>query len=215
MPANCPSTMPRPMRLLPAILAMAAVVTSSNILVQFRLGEALTWGAITYPFAFLVTDITNRLAGPAAARRVVIVGFAVGVLCSMIAASLGETTIRIATASGTAFLAAQLLDVAIFNRLRQGNWWRAPLVSTLFSASLDTMLFFSIAFSAAFIFIDPADDVAWAAEMVPLLGHGFAVPLWASLGVADWCVKLALAVVALIPFRIIVSNLLARRAEIH
>lgn len=199
--------------LLPGVLAMAAVVTASNILVQFRLGDWLTWGALTYPFAFLVTDVINRIAGATAARRVVVAGFAVGVLCSLAAAALDKTTLRIALASGTAFLAAQLLDVAIFDRLRRGSWWRAPLVSTLVSSSLDTVIFFSLAFAAAFAFIDPADDVAWANELVPLFGAGPMLPLWAALGTADWLVKLALAALTLVPFRLIVFNLLQRRAE--
>lgn len=119
-------------RLLPGILAMAAVVVASNILVQHPLGGYLTWGALTYPFAFLVTDLTNRLQGAAAARRVVLAGFAAGLVCSFIGTRIeGEfgplVTLRIALGSGTAFLAAQLLDVAIFDRLRQGRWWRAPL----------------------------------------------------------------------------------------
>lgn len=206
--------MTRPFALLPAVLAMAAVVTASNILVQFPLGSYLTWGALTYPFAFLVTDISNRVAGPAYARRVVIAGFAAGILCSLIAAAVDKTTLRIAVASGAAFLAAQMMDIGVFNRLRQGSWWRAPLVSTLLSATLDTVIFFSVAFSAAFAFIDRSDDVAWAAAQVPLwFGQGPQVPLWAALGAADWTVKLALAAVALIPFRVIVGNLLARAAE--
>lgn len=208
--------MTRPFALLPAVLAMAAVVTASNILVQFRLGDHLTWGALTYPFAFLVTDITNRIAGPGAARRVVVAGFVVGVLCSLAAAALDKTTLRIALASGAAFLAAQTLDISVFNRLREGSWWRAPLVSTLFSSTLDTIIFFSVAFAGVFAAIDPADDVSWAAEQVPVwFGHGPLVPLWAALGAADWSIKLALAALALIPFRIIVGNLLRRRAEIR
>lgn len=195
--------MRRSLPLLPGILAMAVVVTASNILVQFRLGDWWTWGALTYPFAFLVTDVTNRLAGAAAARRVVLAGFAVGIACSLIAAGLDRTTLRIAIASGTAFLASQLLDVTIFNRLRAGRWWQAPLVSTLFSSTIDTMIFFSLAFSSALVFIDPADDVSWANEMLPLLGWGPQSPLWVSLGTADWLVKLALAGLALVPFRLI------------
>ena len=191
--------------LLPGMLAMAAVVTASNILVQFRLGEWWTWGALTYPFAFLVTDLTNRLAGAAAARRVVLAGFAIGILCSLIAAGLDRTTLRIAIASGAAFLGAQLLDITIFNRLRAGRWWRAPLVSTLFSSTVDTLIFFSLAFSSAFVFIDRADDVAWANEMLPLLGLGPQSPLWLSLATADWLVKLALAGLALVPFRLITA----------
>ncbi len=204
-------------KLLPGILAMAAIVVASNILVQVLLGPWLTWGAFTYPFAFLVTDLTNRLQGPQAARRVVLLGFAVGVVCSLIGSQImGEfgplVSLRVAIGSGVAFLAAQLTDVAIFNRLRSGAWWKAPLVSTLISASLDTAIFFSIAFSAAFTALEPANDVSWAGEMLPLLGLGPVAPLWVSLGVADWLVKLCLALVALIPFRLVVSKLTARVA---
>ena len=123
--------------LLPAILAMGSVVVASNVLVQFRLGEFLTWGALTYPFAFLVTDITNRVNGAAAARRVVLAGFAVGLACSLIAAGLGTTTVRIAVASGAAFLCAQMVDVAIFERLRHRGWWQAPFLSSLVGSALE------------------------------------------------------------------------------
>ena len=133
--------------LLPAILAMGSVVVASNVLVQFRLGEFLTWGALTYPFAFLVTDITNRVNGAAAARRVVLAGFAVGLACSLIAAGLGTTTVRIAVASGAAFLCAQMVDVAIFERLRHRGWWQAPFLSSLVGSALDTVMFFGIALS--------------------------------------------------------------------
>src|SRR5690606_8342195 len=115
---------------------MAAVVVASNILVQFRLGDWLTWGALTYPFAFLVTDLINRLHGAAAARRVVLVGFAVGIACSLIGTRItGDfgplVTLRIAIGSGVAFLTAQMLDVAVFDRLRARTWWQAPFVSSL------------------------------------------------------------------------------------
>ena len=204
-------------RLLPGVLAMAAIVVTSNILVQFLLGDWLTWGALTYPFAFLVTDIINRLYGPGAARRVVAAGFAVGVACSLIGSQIqGEfgplVTPRIAIGSGLAFLTAQLLDVTVFNRLRRGAWWRAPIFATLAGSVLDTMVFFSVAFSAAFGFIHPATDVAWANEALPLLGRGPVVPLWVSLAAADFGVKLAIAVVALIPFRLIVARVIARPA---
>ncbi len=204
-------------RLLPGVLAMAAIVVTSNIMVQFLLGDWLTWGALTYPFAFLVTDIINRLYGPGAARRVVAAGFAVGVACSLIGSQIqGEfgplVTPRIAIGSGLAFLTAQLLDVTVFNRLRRGAWWRAPIFATLAGSVLDTMVFFSVAFSAAFGFIHPATDVAWANEALPLLGRGPVVPLWVSLATADFGVKLAIAVVALIPFRLIVARVMARPA---
>ena len=201
---------------LPGILAMAAIVVASNILVQFLFGNWLTWGAFTYPLAFLVNDVMNRVYGPQAARRVVWVGFAVGVACSLIGTQImGEfgplVTLRIALGSGIAFLTAQLVDVAIFDRLREdrhgGAWWRAPLASTLVGSTLDTALFFSIAFSASLAFIEPANDVSWAGEILPLLGFGPETPLWVSLAVADWAVKLSLAVLALLPFRLIVSKL--------
>lgn len=203
--------------LLPGILAMAVIVTASNILVQYPLGLYLTWGALTYPFAFLVTDLTNRLAGPALARRVVLAGFATGVVCSFIGTQImGEfgplVTLRIAIGSGIAFLTAQLLDVAIFDRLREGNWWKAPLVSTLIGSSVDTALFFSIAFSGALTFIEPGNDVSWAADPVPLIGLGPVAPFWVSLAVGDWLVKLLLALVALLPFRLAVARLAARVA---
>ncbi|MDP5308512.1 queuosine precursor transporter [Paracoccus spongiarum] len=198
-------------RYLPGILAMAAIVVASNILVQFVIGDWLTWGAFTYPFAFLVTDVMNRVHGAAAARRVVLSGFLVGVACSLIAAGLDKTTLRIATASGLAFLTAQMLDVAIFDRLRQRRWWVAPLASTLLGSALDTALFFAIAFAAWL----PADaNTGWANEAVPLLGYGPVTMLWVSLAFADWLVKLCLALLALVPFRIIVRNLLRVRREI-
>ena len=204
-------------RLLPGILAMAAIVVASNILVQFLLGPWLTWGAFTYPFAFLVTDLTNRLQGATAARRVVVAGFVVGVICSLIGSQImGEfgplVSFRVALGSGLAFLAAQLTDVAIFNRLRAGTWWKAPLISTLVSSSLDTAIFFTTAFSTALTALEPANDVSWAAEALPLLGLGPVVPLWVSLAVGDWLVKLVLAIVALIPFRLIVGKLATRIA---
>jgi queuosine precursor transporter len=203
--------------LLPGILAMAAIVVASNILVQYPLGAFLTWGALTYPFAFLVTDLTNRLQGPAAARRVVLAGFAAGIVCSFIGTQImGEfgplVTFRIALGSGLAFLCAQLLDIAVFNRLRQGNWWKAPLVSTLISSTLDTAIFFTIAFSAAFTVLEPSVDISWAAEPTPLLGIGPQAPFWVSLAVGDWLVKLLLAGVALLPFRLALARWAARVA---
>lgn len=194
------------------VAAMATVVVASNVLVQFLFGDWLTWGAFTYPFAFLVTDLMNRLHGAAAARKVVFAGFAVGVLCSLIGSQIDGpfgplVSLRVALGSGIAFLTAQLVDVAIFSRLREGAWWRAPLVSTLVGSALDTALFFSIAFSAALTPIFPHVDVTWANEVVPLLGAGPAAPLWISLAIADFGVKLMLALVALIPFRMVLARL--------
>ena len=116
-------------------------------------------------------------------------------------------TLRIALGSGLAFLSAQMLDVAIFDRLRVGAWWKAPLASSLIGSSLDTALFFTIAFSATLSFIEPGNDTGWATGAVPLLGMGPEAPLWVSLAVADWMVKLALALIALAPFRAIVRKL--------
>ena len=208
-------------KLLPGILAMAATVVASNILVQYLFGQWLTWGAFTYPIAFLVTDLTNRIYGAKAARTVVFAGFITGVVCSLIGTQImlqgdGYTypavTLRIAIGSGLAFLTAQMLDVSVFNRFREGSWWRAPLVSTLVGSSVDTAIFFTIAFSAALTSLEPSNDVTWAGEVLPLLGMGPEAPLWVSLAVADWGVKLVLALLALVPFRLIVGKLVAKVA---
>ncbi|MDE0521713.1 MAG: queuosine precursor transporter [Boseongicola sp.] len=199
-------------RILPGILCMAAIVVASNILVQFLFGQWLTWGAFTYPLAFLVTDVMNRLHGAATARKVVVAGFVVGVICSVVGTQIaGEfgplVTWRIAAGSGLAFLTAQLLDVAVFDRLREGAWWRAPFVSTLIGSAVDTAIFFTIAFSAWLAFVEPGNDVSWANDALPLLGLGPVLPLWVSLALADWGVKLGIAVLALVPFRLIVEKL--------
>lgn len=198
-------------RYLPGILAMAIIVVASNILVQFVVGDWLTWGAFTYPFAFLVTEVMNRVYGPAAARRVVFAGFVMGVLCSVVAAGMDKTTMRIAIASGTAFLAAQLVDILVFNLLRRRQWWVPPLASSTVGSCLDTILFFTIAFSAS---LPPDGNTSWANEAVPLLGQGPVTSLWLSLATADWLVKISLALLALVPFRLIVRNLLRGQAEI-
>ncbi|MEP2781836.1 MAG: queuosine precursor transporter [Pseudoruegeria sp.] len=198
--------------LIPGIFAMAAIVVASNILVQHLLGDWLTWGAFTYPIAFLVTDVMNRVYGVSTARKVVFVGFITGIICSFIGTQImGEfgplVTLRIALGSGLAFLTAQLLDISIFDRLRGGKWWRAPLASTLVGSSVDTAIFFTVAFSASLVFLEPTNNVSWAGEAVPLLGAGPVAPLWISLAVADWIVKLSLALLALVPFRAIVTKL--------
>lgn len=197
---------------LPGILAMAATVVASNILVQYLFGNWLTWGAFTYPIAFLITDVMNRVYGAGPARNVVFAGFIVGIFCSLVGTQImGEfgplVTFRIAVGSGLAFLTAQLLDVGVFSALRDGTWWKAPLVSTLVGASVDTALFFSIAFSGALTWLEPSNDVSWANEAIPLLGAGPVAPLWVSLAVADWGVKISLALLALIPFRAIVRRM--------
>ncbi len=199
--------------LLPGILAMAAVVVASNILVQFLFGNWLTWGAFTYPIAFLITDLMNRIYGVAAARRVVFAGFLVGIICSLIGSQImlefgPAVPLRIAVASAIAFLTAQLLDVSIFDRLRAGVWWKAPLVSTIVGSAVDTALFFTIAFSASITVFGAGADAAinWSWEAVPFLGQGAAMPLWVSLAVADWGVKLGVALLALVPFRLLVAK---------
>ncbi|MFT5797005.1 MAG: putative integral membrane protein (TIGR00697 family) [Candidatus Azotimanducaceae bacterium] len=202
---------------LPGILAMAAIVVASNILVQFLILDGLlTWGAFTYPLAFLVTDVMNRVYGVQAARRVVFAGFITGIICSLIGSQVmlefgPAVPLRIAVASGTAFLIAQMTDVGIFNRLRGGSWWRAPLVSTLIGSALDTALFFTIAFSASVTFFGPSADAAinWAWGAAPFMNAGPLVPLWVTLGFADWLVKLTLALIALVPFRILTARMLA------
>lgn len=196
-------------RYIPGILAMTVVVVASNILVQHLVGQWLTWGAFTYPFAFLVTDVMNRLYGPRAARRVIYAGFFVGVICSVVGSQIqGEfgalVSFRVALASGAAFLLAQLTDVSVFNVLRRLSWWKAPLIGSFCGSCLDTLIFFSVAFSAQMAFLDPANDVSWANEALPILGHGPVAPLWVSLAIADWCVKVAIAVIALTPYRAIV-----------
>ncbi len=197
--------------LLAGVIAMGAVVTASNVLVQFLLGPWLTWGALSYPLAFLVTDVVNRRHGPEAARRVVLAGFAVGLACSLIGTQIEGpygpyVTTRVAIGSAMAFLLAQMLDVAVFDRLRHGPWWRAPLVSSLLGGALDTALFFAVAFSAALSVLAPGVDVTWANEVVPLLGFGPVAPLWVSLAVADFAVKTAVALVALGPFRLVTAG---------
>lgn len=195
-----------------AALAMAFIVLLSNILVQFLLGDWLTYGAFTYPFAYLVTDLVNRVEGSRSARKVVFVGFVIGILCSFIGSQIvGEfgplVTLRIAIASGLAFLTSQFLDISIFNRLRGRAWWRAPVTSSLLSSAIDTLIFFSIAFAAAFAFLEPGNDVSFFNQAVPLFGFGPSLPLWLGLAVADYAVKLVIALLALIPYRQIVKNL--------
>jgi len=159
------------------ILAMTVIVTVSNVAVQFAINDWLTWGAFTYPVSFLVTDLTNRALGPARARRVVYVGFALAVALSWIFA-----TWRIAAASGSAFLLAQLLDIAIFDRLRRTAWWRAPFISSTLASALDTVVFFGLAF----------------------VGTGLPWVTWAA---GDYGVKLLMALTLLIPFRALMGTI--------
>jgi uncharacterized PurR-regulated membrane protein YhhQ (DUF165 family) len=189
-----------------AVAAMAVVVVASNKLVQYpvearigalNLADLLTWGAFTYPLAFLINDLTNRKFGPQAARVVVLVGFAIAVALSIHFASP-----RIAIASGSAFLVAQLLDVGIFNRLRSAAWWRAPVLSSLIGSVVDTVLFFSLAFAAGFSALGPND--AFAIEAAPLIGlvTSIEAPRWVSWALGDLAVKVLIALAALAPYRI-------------
>lgn len=164
------------------LVAMTLLVTASNILVQYPINDFLTFGALTYPLCFLVTDLCTRALGPQPARRVVFAGFAVAVLLSLVLA-----TPRIALASGAAFLTAQLLDVFIFDRLRRAAWWQAPLLSSFLASAIDTALFFALAF--------------W----------GTAVP-WVTLSLGDYGVKVAIALFMLIPFRVLIALIPDRQA---
>ncbi|MEM7642315.1 MAG: queuosine precursor transporter [Pseudomonadota bacterium] len=190
-----------------AILAMGAIVVASNIGVQFLIADGwLTWGAFSYPLAFLVTDVTNRLLGPDKARTVILAGFGVGLLCSLIGTQImGEfgplVTLRIALASGTAFLVAQMIDLAVFSRISDRIWWRAPLVSTFIGSIVDTALFFTIAFAGFLAFPTAWGDVSWAQEATAV------GPLWVGLALADWGVKIGVALLALVPFRVITVKL--------
>lgn len=188
----------------PFALAMGAVVALSNVLVQHPvaatlggvdLAKVLTWGAFTYPIAFLITDLSNRRLGAAAARRVVLVGFALAVGLSVWLASP-----RIAVASGTAFLVAQMLDVAVFDRLRRAVWWRAPLVSSGIGSLVDTALFFAIAFAPAFGALDLGGEDGSLGFAVPLLSIGPLVPLWVSLALGDLIVKALVALALIAPY---------------
>lgn len=156
-----------------AVLAMAIVIVASNFLVAIPINDWLVWGALTYPLAFLVTDLVNRFYGAATARQVVYFGFAVGVVLSLLLADA-----RIAIASGSAFLCAQLLDVFVFDQLRSRSWWVAPGVSSAISTVVDTLLFFALAFA----------------------GTGSPWWQWAT---GDLGVKWAVALLALIPYRIL------------
>lgn len=156
-----------------AVAAMAAVVVASNILVQYPvmatvggldLADLLTWGAFSYPVAFLVTDLTNRRFGAGAARRLVVAGFVLAVAVSVFLASP-----RVAAASGGAFLVGQLLDVSVFNRLRASSWWRAPFVASMLGSAADTAIFFSLAFAPAFAGLLGAGD-DFAQGSAPFLG---------------------------------------------
>ena len=206
--------------------AMVAVIVGSNILVQYPVGGALgpvvladllTWGAFTFPLAFLVTDLANRAFGPNRARLVVLVGFAVAVVLSIVLA-----TPRIAIASGTAFLVAQLLDVQLFDRLLRGRtadatrriaWWTPPAISSVVGSVIDTTLFFSLAFAAAFTPLLGFGD-AFATELSPLFGvFVIEAPRWVSWALGDLAVKLLAIPLLLFPYRVVLVATGLDRAE--
>ena len=168
---------------------MRVVLLSSNYLVQFPikyygLEEILTYGAFSYPIAFLITDLANRSYGKLVARKIVYIGFAIGISFTLIFSTnfADLISVRIAIGSGTAFLVAQLLDVQIFDKLRKREWFIAPLTSSLIGSTIDTFLFFSISFYAT------------------------GIP-WVTLSLGDLAVKILVALVMLIPFRILLGTL--------
>jgi uncharacterized PurR-regulated membrane protein YhhQ (DUF165 family) len=194
-----------------ALTAMTLVVLSSNILVQYPfqhlgLSDYLTWGAFSYPFSFLVTDLSNRRFGTQGARRVVYAGFVLAVVLSVILA-----TPRIAIASGSAFLVAQLLDISIFARLRDKAWWMPPFVSSVISSGLDTAIFFSVAFYCGALpglGLTISDVLAQAG----IADQCIALP-WVNLAMADYLVKLALAAISIAPYGVILAFMRPMRAQ--
>ena len=170
---------------------MGLVVLASNYLVQFPikyygLQDILTYGAFSYPIAFLITDLANRSFGKIVARKIVYIGFTIGILFTLIFSTnfADLISVRIAIGSGTAFIIAQLLDVQIFDQLRQKKWFVAPLISSLIGSTVDTFLFFSISF------------------------YGTGIP-WVTLSLGDLEVKIFVALVMLIPFRLLLGTLKA------
>ena len=173
---------------------MGVVVLSSNYLVQFpikyyELEEILTYGAFSYPIAFLITDLANRYYGKVVARKIVYIGFAIGISFTLLFSTnfADLISVRIAIGSGTAFLVAQLLDVQIFDQLRKKKWFVAPLTSSFIGSTVDTFLFFSISFYAT------------------------GIP-WFTLSLGDLAVKIFVALVMLIPFRLLIGTIKAVKA---
>ena len=170
-------------------ILMGIIVLASNYLVQFPvnyfgLNEILTYGAFSYPITFLITDLANRAYGKYVARKVVYVGFIIGILLTLfVSTNFSDTiSIRIAIGSGVAFFVAQNLDVQIFDNLRKKTWFVAPLVSSILGSITDTFLFFSIAF------------------------YSTAIP-WVTLAIGDLLVKLIITIVMLIPFRLLLNKI--------
>ena len=173
---------------------MGVVVLSSNYLVQFPINyygleEILTYGAFSYPIAFLITDLANRSYGKVVARKIVYIGFVIGIAFTLFFSTTFTDliSVRIAIGSGTAFLVAQLLDVQIFDQLRKKKWFVAPLTSSLIGSTLDTFLFFSISFYAT------------------------GIP-WITLSLGDLAVKIFVALIMLIPFRLLLGTLKVSKA---
>lgn len=215
-------------RFIAAVAAMVVVVAASNVLVLYplnvqlgtiNLADLLTWGAFTFPFAFLITDLTNRYDGPRNARLVVLVGFLVGLAVSFYlsfnplpwnAGGAAATTQRVALASATAFVVGQLLDIAVFSRLRAARaWFVPPLLGSLLGSLIDTTIFFSVAFAPALAGIDAAFGLADGSLgfPAPWLGVGPEVPLWVSLASGDFAVKFLAALVLLAPYRALMGKL--------
>tara|TARA_B100000900_G_scaffold21_1_gene18 strand:- start:295 stop:849 length:555 start_codon:yes stop_codon:yes gene_type:complete len=172
-------------------LLMGVVVLFSNYLVQFPikyygLDEILTYGALSYPIAFLITDLANRSYGKIIARKIVYIGFIIGISFTLLFSTnfADLISVRIAIGSGTAFLVAQLLDVQIFDKLRQKKWFVAPLTSSFIGSTVDTFLFFSISFYAT------------------------GIP-WFTLSLGDLAVKIFVALIMLIPFRLLLGTIKA------
>jgi len=182
-------------RLFPTLsFLMGVVVLASNYLVQFPikyygLEDVLTYGAFSYPIAFLITDLANRTYGKVVAKKIVYVGFIIGIVFTLFFSTnfTDLISVRIAIGSGTAFLIAQLLDVQIFDQLRKKKWFVAPLTSSLIGSTVDTFLFFSISFYAT--------DIPWV-----------------TLSLGDLAVKVLVALLMLIPFRILLRTLKAKKA---
>lgn len=173
---------------------MGVVVLTSNYLVQFPINyygleEILTYGAFSYPVAFLITDLANRSYGKVVARKIVYVGFIIGIVFTLFFSTnfADLISVRIAIGSGTAFMVAQLLDVQIFDYLRKKKWFVAPLTSSLIGSTVDTFLFFSISFYAT------------------------GIP-WVTLSLGDLAVKIFVALTMLIPFRLLLGTLKALKA---
>ena len=169
-------------------LLMGVVVLVSNYLVQYPINyyglqDILTYGAFSYPVAFLITDLANRSYGKIIARNIVYIGFAIGISFTIVFSTnfADFISIRIAIGSGTAFLVAQLLDVQIFDKLRKRKWFVAPLTSSIIGSTIDTFLFFSISF------------------------YGTSIP-WVTLSLGDLAVKIFVALTMLIPFRLLLKT---------